>query len=903
MPRAKSSRAPTRPAPAARAQEVSCVHAQRERFLAELAVVAEAVDAADTAFAAVYVGAAPGAHIPVLAGLFPKSHWTLFDPNPLMPIRGGQLKQLTVHERDFALADAAAIAAVGCDFVFVDLAAEAPADCCPAIDLAAAAADAAAAYAARHAACLEFVEALAPRRAAAIRIALAPAFGGLAGESVEVFEGRLVGAPFCRDAVYTIRAAAGRRTASRAELEQVVGEADDNAREEEIWAAYRRLPAASASAGPAALTTALGLPPSSCSGAVNGAVINDWDGSSPAADDARNDTRASAEPQMVAAAQRGLVIASRGGWRPPAATAAALVVSRLPPGLLGPAEARAVCANASTIAPAPPIFYDPAPAAAAGVGYVARPARLADILTLHRGQRKLFVSELLLFAELFPDANAAAVVVYAGAAPGRHLPFLARLYPRIEFHLYDPAPFAPLPREQFRVHQDFFTDETAASWRNRCDVFISDIRLSSETGADGWSPQAEAQIAEDMAAQARWTQTIAPRAGALLKFRPPYLVAGAAVPAFRYLAGDVFWQAWAPRSSTEGRLLARPPYREVEFDIAAYEAGCAHHNTTRRAWATYALPAPGLADVPGFDRCFDCSLEATAFARYCASAGRPASAVAELMNELSAAIAQPLSKVAGSLHGELPAWPTALRLLALRQFPAELARLAATTTRRSARDDHGRRRAAKAGGAGAAGAEQPKPGWLTAGNARDRSWVRYEAALRSASVSCAATADARYAEAAAGRHRHGGIRGGGSDSGSAGRRITGSMAVASLLQAQPCPLPAAARALVAAANRAGALVGVDADHVDAMAADACGFGACAALAETLAPVAPKTAALAAAARQAARATRDLDRLSVDIAEPAAVRALEAEIADVAAEVEKLRGRLAHAYTAAAHRLT
>ena len=519
------------------------------------------------------------------------------------------------------------------------------------------------------------------------------------------------------------------------------------------------------------------------------------------------------------------------------------------------------------------------------------------------------MSELLLFGELFSDANAEAVVVYAGAAPGRHLALLARLYPRIAFHLYDPAAFAVPATPQFYVHQDFFTDETAASWRNRCDVFISDIRLTSETGADGWSPQAEAQIAADMAAQARWTQTIAPRAGALLKFRPPYLAPGATLK-FRYLAGDVFWQAWAPRSSTEGRLLARPPYAEVEFDVAAYEAGCAHHNTARRAWATYALPAPGLAAVPGYDRCFDCSLEATAFAQYCASAGRPASDVPALMNELSAAISQPLAGVAGSLHGELPAWPTALRLLALKQFPAELARLAATTTRRSARDDRGRRRvpgvAGGAGGANAAVSAPPKPGWLTAGNARDKSWVRYEAALRSASVSCAASADAQYAETGAVRRRNRGYGGGGDRAGAGAgdrdsRRVTGAMAVASLLQAQPSRLPEAARALLAAANRAGSVVGVDAANVDAMAANACSFGECAALADLLSPVAPRTAALATAARQAARETRALDRLSVDIAEPAAVRALEGEIADVAAAVEKLRERLTSAYTKAALR--
>eukprot|EP01113_Clastostelium_recurvatum_P023757 TRINITY_DN2832_c0_g1_i3.p1 TRINITY_DN2832_c0_g1~~TRINITY_DN2832_c0_g1_i3.p1 ORF type:complete len:258 (+),score=73.19 TRINITY_DN2832_c0_g1_i3:51-824(+) len=67
----------------------------------------------------------------------------------------------------------------------------------------------------------------------------------------------------------------------------------------------------------------------------------------------------------------------------------------------------------------------------------------------HWGQRKLLLSEIE-FLSRFASASAAGpssssssssssmVVVYAGAAPGTHIPFLQRLFPRLRWILVDP---------------------------------------------------------------------------------------------------------------------------------------------------------------------------------------------------------------------------------------------------------------------------------------------------------------------------------------------------------------------------------------------------------------------------------------------------------------------------------
>ena len=291
---------------------------------------------------------------------------------------------------------------------------------------------------------------------------------------------------------------------------------------------------------------------------------------------------------------------------------------------------------------APPVgaWYDPAAPIAAP--YVeSRPANAAFAFNLHHGQRKLFVGELQALTHLISSsalhssedgARARLTVLYAGAAPGHHIPLLARLFPGVTWHLYDPSEFrmAGSAAELGRIHahREFFTDETARAWAGRCDVFFSDIRLNTEEGktdpATGWSQGFEDQVAVDMAAQARWTELARPRLGASLKWRPPYPKAGSKTHLFDYLRGRVLVQTWPSRSSTEGRLVVTgadaAAGARATYDAVHYQDVCAQRNTVDRPWATYAtLLTPGGADAPpGFDGCFDCANEEAAWRAYAA---------------------------------------------------------------------------------------------------------------------------------------------------------------------------------------------------------------------------------------------------------------------------------------------
>lgn len=278
-------------------------------------------------------------------------------------------------------------------------------------------------------------------------------------------------------------------------------------------------------------------------------------------------------------------------------------------------------------------------------GAEAEGPRLDSLMNLHRGQRKLFISELLGLTHFLPRADAEVAVVYAGAARGDHLVFLADLFPGATFHLYDPNPFDARLSEapdRFRVHNGLFTDEIAQGWGGgRCGVFISDIR-SVTRDMSGGEAAFEARVRADMEAQTAWARLIAPRLGCILKFRPPYVdpekEARPEQDTFECLRGRAMWQAWPPKLSTEGRLIveaadAAPGAPPMQLDARLYQDVCFHHNTIARPWGSFAWgrhQAPsgfGAATsamrrlVPGYDGCFDCALEARAWADFLALPG------------------------------------------------------------------------------------------------------------------------------------------------------------------------------------------------------------------------------------------------------------------------------------------
>jgi hypothetical protein len=234
---------------------------------------------------------------------------------------------------------------------------------------------------------------------------------------------------------------------------------------------------------------------------------------------------------------------------------------------------------------------------------------------LHWGQMKLFLSEVWFLANRTGAcAGTRVTVVYAGAAPGHHIPYLAGLFPTCTFRLYDPADFCPAlaknPPANVTVHQAFFTEEVAAQLGEELKggeaqgtdfVFISDIRTGKE----------EDYVKVDMDRQESWISLLNPRVS-LVKFRLPWQPGKTT-----YLDGQILLGVYHPLTSTESRLVVPRGSAPRVYDNTAYEQQCAYHNTVGRVFAyDHGVTAKGL------DRCHDCTVLTAVVKDYLRRAGK-----------------------------------------------------------------------------------------------------------------------------------------------------------------------------------------------------------------------------------------------------------------------------------------
>ena len=290
-----------------------------------------------------------------------------------------------------------------------------------------------------------------------------------------------------------------------------------------------------------------------------------------------------------------------------------------------------------------------------------------NLVFCHLGQRKLFMSELQVLNRFLPDITMKATIVYAGAAPGIHTPLLLKLFPNTIWHLYDPNPFChqlselnklELNKKRVYLYNEYFTDKIAGQWRNKCDIFICDIRLSADTQSEF-----EDQVDTDMRMQERWTHLIKPKLGASLKFRPPYLDEKIKDQVYKYLRGQILWQMWPPVASTECRLIVEASdivtgAPQMEIDIVKYQNTCMYHNMIDRAWKAYEIPCKDVEHIEGYDRCYDCTCEAMTWIEYNNLKNVKKQSIDKWMGELTHVTHQQL-KNKKSYHGynqhELPA--------------------------------------------------------------------------------------------------------------------------------------------------------------------------------------------------------------------------------------------------------
>jgi hypothetical protein len=202
-----------------------------------------------------------------------------------------------------------------------------------------------------------------------------------------------------------------------------------------------------------------------------------------------------------------------------------------------------------------------------------------SLANIHKGQIKLLLNEIDFLTDF---AEPGDVVVYAGAADGRHLPTLYRMFEHLHmtWHFYDPRPFhadtqkfaASHPRS-FLLHNTFFTDETAAKHSSSPNaLFISDIRSDA---------MHDSEIMRDMAMQRDWVEAMRPKAFSL-KFRGAYEYAEGGNPFFSYLDGEMRVQPWAPVNSTELRLVGMDWHSSKEYSHQFLEEAMAYFNRFTR---------------------------------------------------------------------------------------------------------------------------------------------------------------------------------------------------------------------------------------------------------------------------------------------------------------------------------
>lgn len=246
-----------------------------------------------------------------------------------------------------------------------------------------------------------------------------------------------------------------------------------------------------------------------------------------------------------------------------------------------------------------------------------------DRTAVHYGQRKLLLSEVEFITNVCNELISLhpkqlfkkIVLIYAGAAPGNHIPLLSRMFPFVKFHLVDPAKFVVQSCENIIIKQEMFTDEMALDLRQEYSdyirLFISDIRRAGPGMSDLSEDAIEDEVLDDMRSQENWYHSIG-AFRSLLKFRLPYVEnRKAKQTSINYLSGDVYFQIWPPGSSSETRLYVKERAVAREYDCLKYENQMYHFNMIERVQCYH-----HDVDAPGLDHCYDCRAEVEVLDNY-----------------------------------------------------------------------------------------------------------------------------------------------------------------------------------------------------------------------------------------------------------------------------------------------
>ncbi len=243
---------------------------------------------------------------------------------------------------------------------------------------------------------------------------------------------------------------------------------------------------------------------------------------------------------------------------------------------------------------------------------------------IHWGQRKLLLTEIeFLTLATSMKKETPIYVIYAGAAPGTHIPYLSTLFPQIHFELYDPREFNLKLNfsKMINTHVQYFTDETANEWASETHpqktiFFISDIRTGdTETMT---SDDVEARVKIDHAWQKNWYNIIKP-CMSMFKFRLPW-----DDNTTEYLDGQIYIQPYPPTASTETRLIVGAAAGQRIYNNREYEEQLFYFNNyVRETEFSNVLQTIEPQYKNGLTNKYDCAAEVHILEQYLTTMAQP----------------------------------------------------------------------------------------------------------------------------------------------------------------------------------------------------------------------------------------------------------------------------------------
>jgi cap2 methyltransferase len=221
----------------------------------------------------------------------------------------------------------------------------------------------------------------------------------------------------------------------------------------------------------------------------------------------------------------------------------------------------------------------------------------------------LLITEIEFLAEY---GHLASTVVYAGSSPGTHIAILAQLFSSHKFILHDANGFSIEETDQIKIESHGsennyknFAETVAKKYAERAEkiLFISDIR------ATGPNSKFDSETSLLLALQMQWHQIMKPEMS-MLKFRLSYREG-----ITKFFDGKIKFQPWAPRFSTETRIIVSKDAKIRTYNNKDYEMILYWHNQIARAhWYKHAIK--DVSNCDGLDHCYDCASEVHILEKY-----------------------------------------------------------------------------------------------------------------------------------------------------------------------------------------------------------------------------------------------------------------------------------------------